>query len=493
MKVFKLKSVLGLLAAGMLMSCADLSVENLNNPDTQRALSSSTDLTNVASGLFRSYYVDTYDTSSPAHLMATSADAATCSWGNYGMRDISSEPRGAWDNASNYTYNYVTNNFFNDMYSNLSSASDILAAINNGAVDFGNDVPMMRAWAKFNQGLSLMNLALTFDQAYVITENTDPETLINPTLVPYTEVADSAVALFNQAISIADANTFSIPEGWLNGVTADNVLLSKLANTYAARTMSYLPRTAAEKSSVDWGAVRDHALAGVDADFSVLMDDITWLNDYKWVIAYPGWGRIDMRVINMMDDSYPAYNADGSDYSEPDSARVVDNADVDDRLLTDFAHLSSNNFRPERGLYHFSSFRLSRYQDYITTWDTYLPEILKAENDMLLAEAYIELNNLPGALAILNDPNNSRMDRGGLPAVATEAEARDAVHHERMVELINTSYGLEFFEMRKNDLLQAGTLLQLPLPAKVLELLGYEKPYYTFGGSNPSSSAGGWR
>jgi hypothetical protein len=352
---------------------------------------------------------------------------------------------------------------------------------------------MMRAWAKFNQGLSLMNLALTFDQAYVITENTDPETLINPTLVPYTEVADSAVALFNQAISIADANTFSIPEGWLNGVTADNVLLSKLANTYAARTMSYLPRTAAEKSSVDWGAVRDHALAGVDADFSVLMDDITWLNDYKWVIAYPGWGRIDMRVINMMDDSYPAYNADGSDYSEPDSARVVDNADVDDRLLTDFAHLSSNNFRPERGLYHFSSFRLSRYQDYITTWDTYLPEILKAENDMLLAEAYIELNNLPGALAILNDPNNSRMDRGGLPAVATEAEARDAVHHERMVELINTSYGLEFFEMRKNDLLQAGTLLQLPLPAKVLELLGYEKPYYTFGGSNPSSSAGGWR
>jgi hypothetical protein len=230
------------------------------------------------------------------------------------------------------------------------------------------------------------------------------------------------------------------------------------------------------------------------------MDDVNWLNDYKWVIAYPGWGRTDMYVANLMfpeeqfANGYPNYNPEGLDFPAPDSATVVDEAGVDDRIRTDFGYLSSNNFRPERGLYHFSSFRVSRYDDYLSLWTTELPELYKAENDMLLAEAELMLNNLGAAAAILNDPANSRKARGGLPDVAANANAiRAAIHHERFVELSLTSFGVQFFDMRKSDRLQTGTWTQLPIPAKIQELLELPLPYYTFGGSNPSSSPNGWR
>jgi hypothetical protein len=72
-----------------------------------------------------------------------------------------------------------------------------------------------------------------------------------------------------------------------------------------------------------------------------------------------------------------------------------------------------------------------------------------------------------------------------------------AIHQERLVELIGTGCGLGFYEMRKLNLLQKGTPLHLPLPAKVMENLGEKAPFYTFGtvakadGINTSNA--GWR
>ena len=36
-------------------------------------------------------------------FMNTMADASSCSWGNAGMKDSSSEPRAAWNNTSSYS------------------------------------------------------------------------------------------------------------------------------------------------------------------------------------------------------------------------------------------------------------------------------------------------------------------------------------------------------------------------------------------------------
>lgn len=478
-------------------SCADLSVENLNEPNTKRALSSKADLENLAASLYRNFYIDTYGTS-PISVFAVVADNATCSWGNYGMRATSSEPRTAWDNTVSFPYEDVTSNFFDDMYANLSSASDVLRAIDEGT-DFGSNTARIEAWAKFNQAINFANVALTFDQGYIITEDTPDSELLSPVLVPSTDIAAKAKELFDEAIAIADANSFSLGDGYINGVSGDNVLLSQLANTYAARLLAYMPRTASENNNVDWSAVKSYASNGITSDFAVLMDDETWWNNYQWIIAYPGWGRADMRLANMMypdtkAGGYPAHNPDGEDFPAPEEAVVNADPEIDNRIITDFQHLSSNNFRAERGLYHYSSFRMSRYDEYISLWTTEVNELLKAENDMILAEAELMLGNVSAAAAILNDPANSRKARGGLPDVAaTETEVSDAIHHERQIELAKTSYGVQYFDMRKRDLLQVGTFTQLPLPAKTLELLEAEKPYYTFGGNQPSSSTGGWR
>ena len=51
--------------------------------------------------------------------------------------------------------------------------------------------------------------------------------------------------------------------------------------------------------------------------------------------------------------------------------------------------------------------------------------------------------------------------------------------------------------MRKNDLLQYGTPLHLPVPAAILEILNAPRPFYSFGGPDAAdgenASNGGWR
>jgi hypothetical protein len=66
-----------------------------------------------------------------------------------------------------------------------------------------------------------------------------------------------------------------------------------------------------------------------------------------------------------------------------------------------------------------------------------------------------------------------------------------------MLKCFTTGCGIQFFEMRKLNLLQKGTPLHFPLPAKILENLGLARPFYTFGtvakadGNNTSNA--GWR
>ena len=122
---------------------------------------------------------------------------------------------------------------------------------------------------------------------------------------------------------------------------------------------------------------------------------------------------------------------------------------------------------------------------------------LLAENDMMLAEAMVRTADKAGAISILN--NGTRVNRGGLAAVdagATDSEVLDAIFYERTVELYAHSCGTAFFDMRRRDYLQPGTLLHFPIPGKELETLGLD--YYSLGGDKGiegvdfSASTSGW-
>jgi hypothetical protein len=60
------------------------------------------------------------------------ADANTSSWGNYGMRELSSEPRAAANNSPAWNYAYALEQPWYSWYGAISAAKDGLSSIAAG-------------------------------------------------------------------------------------------------------------------------------------------------------------------------------------------------------------------------------------------------------------------------------------------------------------------------------------------------------------------------
>ena len=96
-KINKLAFALIIALGFITFSCADLVVENMNEPDAAKALANPDDLTSLASGAFRTFHVSlqggdgAHQGEGPAIAMAVMADQSSCSWGNFGMKDLSYE------------------------------------------------------------------------------------------------------------------------------------------------------------------------------------------------------------------------------------------------------------------------------------------------------------------------------------------------------------------------------------------------------------------
>jgi len=227
--------------------------------------------------------------------------------------------------------------------------------------------------------------------------------------------------------------------------------------------------------------------------FAPVMDDISWYNLYHTYAHYGGWGQTDMRLVNMMDSRFPSRWTDAGTWNTLPTPVTTHTAGIDDRIFTDFKFLSTCPFRVERGYYHFSCYRSQRFDDMLTTWTTPEEGYMKAENDLLKAEALMHQPDLTGAAAIINA--GTRVTRGGLaPIAATAAEVEAAIFYERHIELHGTSCGVEYFTMRKANKLQAGTPLHFPIPGQQLEVNQLEN--YTFGPgkgvAGEDYSNGGW-
>lgn len=471
-----------------------LNVPNENDPDFLKVYAKGEDVENVAAGLFNTVYHGQHDFNSTEMMMAVAADHVTCSWGNAGMRDMSYEPRNnGWNNSPSYSNGVVLKATYDNLYSAISTANKVLKAINGGVKIGDNGVNNNRALAvaRFTQGLAYGNLALVFDKAHVVDEVTSVEGVLE-TAKPYNEVAVAAVAYLDKAIELA-GSSFTIPKSWF-GTPGDisSATFKQMCNTAAARILSYTPRNKTELAAVNWAKVKTYADAGMTADWNVVMDGyVNWYDEAGDYLTYPGWGRTDMYVVHLMDPAQPQHWDDVASFPHPPASTNP----PDKRLLTDFEYLASNDFLAGRGYYHFSNYRCSRYDAQYVAGIGNKPEIMKAENDMLRAEARAYTGDLAGAAAIINA--GTRVTRGQLPAVAANlVDIVNAIHQERQVEMFTTGMGLQFFEMRKLNLLQKGTPLHFPIPAKILELFKLTT-FYTFGyqanADGKGTSNGGWR
>jgi hypothetical protein len=497
MKKFKIISVL-ILSVFLIVGCKkDLDVKNANDPDFLKVYASGENLLSQTASLYNTIFQYSHSSGGVQMMLSTASDNITCSWGNFGMRDMSFEPRNnGWNNSAAYNYNSQTNQYFNGQYAAINTASLIFKAVEAGtAIENGTGNNKVKAFCKFIQGVGYGNLALTFDKSFVVDEKTTVAGKFS-SAVAYTEVATAALGYLDQAIALAGTGSFTIPKAWLGtNVDLSSADFIKLCNTSAARIMSYLPRNKTQLAAVNWTKVKTYADAGITSDLNIVLDDNIWYDysAYYGGAGQAGWALTDMYVVNLMDSAQPQHWDDVSTFPHP----AASTNPQDQRLFSDFIYQKSVAFSAARGYYHFANYRNSRYDDiYASSFTGIKPEIMKAENDMLKAEARAYLNDLSGAATIINA--GTRITRGQMtPVTATLTNLVGAIHQERLVEMIFTGCGLNFYQMRKLDLLQKGTPLHLPIPAKVMENLGEVAPFYTFGtvlkADGVNTSNGGWR
>lgn len=439
-------------------------------------------LNRMAGQVLNKWYLTCHEYTGPGAMMQTMADISTCSWGMSGVNDMSHEPRSAWNNKPSYAYSSSTNRYFNKLYELLTDANLLVKSANTNENSLESDLRILIG--KVGQAFSVGYLSLVFDRVWISDENG----MVSENPVDYKQGMNWALQKLDEAIELAVNKDLSIPEEWLPGGGGDNQKFIAFLNSIGARMLVGNVRNTNQKNELDWERVLAYTNKGVKEDFTIFMDDVSWYASVpQTYLVYPGWARVDMRVVNMMDPKTP-------DYWPTDSTHLPESHSADARLLSDYQYLERQDFNPTRGTYHFSSYRYAALDEYIHERIMDLVEFSVSENDMYKAEALLNLDRVDEAAAVINA--GTRTARGNLPPVEVDPEkVYQAIHYERMVEFAYTTFGIGFFEMRKEDLLQEGTPLHFPVPGAALELIPEEN--YTFGGTEGKPgedySIGGWR
>jgi hypothetical protein len=501
MSIKKILAVAGMVALTS-SACVDLEVTNLNAPDRERALATPGDVEALIGGAYRTWWFSQH--AFPGLGVSTMADEHSSSWGNFGMRELGSEPRIAIPNSPSWGYSYVVEDPYFDAYSALAAVRDGILAIDGGLEigQDGEDSQRAMAFAKFIQGISLGTVALMYDQGAILTEDTDLEAI---SFSPYGELMDAAIASLNESISISNSASFTTPQTWMSGSHSSSEL-AKIAHSYIARFMAQVARTPAERQAVDWSSVRSHIDQGITADLTIYGDDIQWWDLMKTYGIYPVWGRVDVRTLGPADQSgnYQAW------LQTPLSSRDQVTIDTDDLRITDtpgdvqgegtyWAYGGPAAFRPERGLYHMSYYKTVRYDHYAYDWLGDMETMTVAEMDLLKAEALYRLGDMQGAADLIN---KTRVANGGLPPVTVNGatgdrctprtasgacgDLLDALKHEKRMEVFLITFGDAFYDDRGWGDLVGGTAIQFPVPATELETLLFD--IYTFGGGGDGSA-----
>ena len=501
MNKFRILAVLALLA--VVPACMEMDLENPNAPNAEEALANPSDVEALLATGFYRIWNGTQKTGMP-FMISVAANEQSSSWGNFGMQDVGTVPRTAWDNAPTYGYRGSITAPWSNIYQSLSNMADGMFAIDVAGVEFisssgENNTPRARAYARLSQGLGHGLLALMYDQAIIFDETIDLATAeLAPR--PYNEVMDAALGYLDDAIAIAGANTFTIPggeDGWIHGRSLTNQELAQWAHSLKARFIANVARTPDERAAVDWNQVLFHVERGVQAEVDGPEGDgAIWWSGLAW---YPNnWRRMAYDAIGMSDTSggYAAWKA------TPWADRTAFEVETTDQRITspdnplrgsyienvrNFGG-SCSVFPNDRGTYFQSCYHYVRYEYHQTTGARgQLPYFHKTEGDLLRAEAALRQGDLSAALGYIN---LSRVGNGQMEPLTTSNttmdEAWDWLHYEFSVEMPFSFSMASFVANRGWGRLVCGTPHHFPVPGGELEQL--ELPVYTTGGSNPGTA-----
>jgi hypothetical protein len=545
--MLRLSSLATVLVASVAVGGCSLDVSNPNDPDVGRAFADPAGLTQLLGGTFRTW-VDTRGSYWSSMVLDAQADNYTASWNNAAIRfynsvgvdcpsrcgwtNSSSAPEAAGGRATEYNwYGY---------YTMLSSATDVLRAIDAG-ICFDDDcntdntfTSRNKAIAKMIQGFALAGIAVLYDQGFVVDETTD---LSNPTTLPFStraEVRDAALQKLEEAYAEAGTKTWETEAEWMGvdaGQKYTNDQIKQVIRTAEAELIAMFPRCAIECTNAlpgdrldeaDWAAVAQFASQGVSAagagfNWEFYIDansNQCGLDCVKVWGNSIGTERVDTRVAALITTNHvspwPSPGGNPCPTTSPDK-RVGDGSWGSDTNFngygtlpatanagTDFACATVVIFPPARGSYHQSNLAHIRY-NHLAYIGEDLPQFdatgqdpmyTTEMNDLLWAEGLIRSGgSLAQAAQLIN---NSRVTRGGLPALTgaeTVPELLAALQYEQEIEFMGQGSD-PFFNRRRIDgfsigslgpsVVQSGTPRQMPVPAKELDVL--VRAVYTFGG-----------
>ncbi|HEX5870502.1 MAG TPA: hypothetical protein VFY65_08805, partial [Longimicrobium sp.] len=96
---FRKTAVCGALLLFGAAGCADLLVDNRNNPDRRRALATPGDVEGLVSGAYRAWYEANHSVGGPTHIFSTQAFEHSSTAANFGMLQYSRMPREVIQNS----------------------------------------------------------------------------------------------------------------------------------------------------------------------------------------------------------------------------------------------------------------------------------------------------------------------------------------------------------------------------------------------------------
>lgn len=507
--------ILGL-AAALIASACDLDVTNPNEPDRQRVLASAVDVQALISTSFQPYF-DHVQQTNPGIPTSAMADNLTGGFFDFGVHDMTTEPREAYNASPLNTRGFVGRAPWSRLYPVVSNVNDGLGAIEGGLdiVIGGTDhTARARAFGKFVQGLIYGHLSMYYDQALIVTEETDLEQMDPTHFEPYPVVRATALDMFAEAIQVAETNTFTIPGTleWINGLEMSNGDLIRVINSYVARLMAYSPRTWEERAEVDWQEVLNRIDAGIVEDFGPQGLLGPWESNMRRLLA-----RVRARPSDHVRPGYMALGpADTSGafqewFASPSEERMPFQIVTPDRRIQGDEDPSTpgsvfgydvNNIWPEsRGTYRWSHYEY--HGDGLDpTWHQgQQVTMTRTEMDLLKAEALIRLGRAEEAVPLIN---KTRVENGELPPVTIagppDSESCvprkvtgecgslwDALMHERNLENMAVQGTIMWWDFRGLNRLQEGTPVHFPVSGIELENLGL--PLYTFGGVGGQGAA----
>ncbi|MDX2129931.1 MAG: RagB/SusD family nutrient uptake outer membrane protein [Chloroherpetonaceae bacterium] len=502
--MFTLRRYLSILVIAVTLvvgsGCADLNVENPNNPDVERVLATTNDLLGVQQGaliaLFTPHATGPSGFSSNVNLEWTADYVTMTNNVNTWWSQFKAEPRPQFNNTVANGSLAVFSGPYSRWYAAISASNDVIRAIavQQRSLSTAADTRALLATAYFVRAMAFGYLANVFDKAVIVDLNTD---VSNPSLpfASYSQVMTFAQRSFDLADSVCNVSGgFTLPASFIptTGGPYNAARFSRLINTYRANMQVQNSRNRSENDAQNWAQILNWVNKGLNTgeDFTITIDYINWGNNFQILAGLDWYWRVDHRVIRWIDPNYPKRfpNTIPQTNSLPPA-----NGSADARLATYFRFESSfGSFNPTRGPQLRSHYRFGRFEDLFAADNdgTPFPSIfLYAETNRLLrAEALAMTGNVSGAIAILNDPSGRRKTEGNvadIPGTATREEVIQQIHRERDLELMFSDYGLHFMDMRRFELLQKGTILHFPVPVTQLNIM--QVPNYTFGGQTPTA------